>query len=597
MHTSFDRVATAIFSGLLVAACAPVVSPTPITAPSPSGPSASTSAAPTPSSTPNSSPSAVADARPLGWVPIGEVKTGDGIENFLAFDGGYLGWQATSPDSFPVAWHSSDGLSWTRTDLAKPVTPCPGWTRRPDGEVLADATNGKAVVLVGLEYVPGAATCGTWQAAAWVSRDGTSWKRAPGFGASIDGNAWSEDVWATPDGWEAVVKSPGKITIWQSTDGLTWTSGTVIASGDVGLGAHAVDGAGARLLVVSDFSSETSRLLVSRDGHDWQDADGPPPTDGGISRLLAPNSRFPSWIAVTTDDEAGRSTIWTSTDLTHWARVPFPMPTVESAAHTSYGVLALGGDPCRDMGGTCDSDPPQYFLSTDGANWAPLNAAFVADAFVEGDAGVIGIGQAAKQGDPRVVSRLEPYSEGEATLFTGLRPDARFACAARRADLPARAVAGVECSPQVDGIDRIGAYLFADREDLLDTYFRRLADNGVKPRSGSCPQRAGEVAYVPGDDGATVGPYRYGCYLNEFGVANYRFTDPDYLVYVGILGTSKDLKRLHDWAWRGNQDVPGGPTVWRGNAYEPGVGGESSESILSISPDSTVGYTTTMIDR
>jgi hypothetical protein len=104
---------------------------------------------------------------------------------------------------------------------------------------------------------------------------------------------------------------------------------------------------------------------------------------------------------------------------------------------------------------------------------------------------------------------------------------------------------------------------------LLDTYFQRLGDNGVKPRSGSCPDRAGEVSYVPGDEGASVGPYRYGCYVNEFGVANYRFTDPEYLVYVGILGTGKDMKRLHDWAWRGNQDVPGAPTVWRGNAYGP----------------------------
>ena len=48
---------------------------------------------------------------------------------------------------------------------------------------------------------------------------------------------------------------------------------------------------------------------------------------------------------------------------------------------------------------------------------------------------------------------------------------------------------------------------------------------------------------MPGDDGATVAPYRYGCYVNEFGVANYRFTAPDALVYVGILGTGKDLAR------------------------------------------------------
>ena len=120
-------------------------------------------------------------------------------------------------------------------------------------------------------------------------------------------------------------------------------------------------------------------------------------------------------------------------------------------------------------------------------------------------------------------------------------------------------------------MDRIGAYRIADRADLLDTYFKRLADNGVKPRSASCPESAGEGAYVPGDDGATFGPYRYGCDLNEFGVANYHITDPDHLVYVGILGTGKDLNRLHDWAWRGNEDAPGSPTVWRVTGPERGA--------------------------
>jgi hypothetical protein len=245
------------------------------------------------------------------------------------------------------------------------------------------------------------------------------------------------------------------------------------------------------------------------------------------------------------------------------------MPVVGELAHTTHGLVALGLDPCRDTGGPCPTDPPQYFLSPDGATWTPLNAAVDADGFVEGAAGVIGIGRAKAEGETQPVLRLEPYSDDEVYLFNGLRPDARFACAARRTDLPPRATAGVECSPQVDGVDRVGAYRFADGGDLLDTYFSRLADNGVKRRSGSCPERAGEVAYVPGDDETNVSSYRYGCYLNEFGVANYRFTAPDSLVYVGILGTGKNLKRLHDWAWRDNQDQPGSPTVWRGNAYGP----------------------------
>ena len=517
-----------------------------------------------PSATPLPSQPAAADAGPLGWVSVGEVKAG-GIDLLLAMDGGYLGWEASGEQGYPIAWYSSDGLAWTDAELAKEVTPCPGWVARPDGEVTAGATDGKAVVLVGLEYAPGAAESGTWQAAAWVTTDATTWQRAPRFAATSGGNAWAHDVWATPSGWEAAVTGPDSITIWRSADGLTWTSAAEVATGDSGVGWHASGPDGTRLLVIHDNTTETSRLLTSTDGRDWRDAEGPLATHGGIARILAPARDSRPWTVVTNDDSAETSTIWTSTDLEHWDSAPFPMPTVESIAHTAYGLLAFGADPCRDTGGPCETDPSQYFLSPDGKSWTPLDAAVGAVTFVEGGAGVVGLGNP-KTGGVQSVWRLEPYSADEAVLFSGLRDDARFACAARRLDLPAHAIAGVECSPQVNGVDRIGAYRFADREDMLDTYFKRLAENGVKPRSGSCPDRAGEVSYVPGDDGATVGPYRYGCYLNEFGVANYRFTDPDSLVYVGILGTGKGLERLHDWAWHGNQDAPGSPTVWRASA-------------------------------
>ena len=68
---------------------------------------------------------------------------------------------------------------------------------------------------------------------------------------------------------------------------------------------------------------------------------------------------------------------------------------------------------------------------------------------------------------------------------------------------------------------------------------------------------------MPGDSEADVAPYRNGCFVNEFGNANYRFTAAGAPVYAGILGTGKDMATLHKWAWLGNQDVPGSPTVWR----------------------------------
>ena len=564
MPSALERVATVIVAVSIFAGCAPAASPSPSPTahPSPAGSTPDPSAASIASATPLPSQPAAADAGPLGWVKAGEVKAGR-IDSLLAMDGGYLGWEATGDEGYPVARYSPDGLTWTHADLAKEVTPCPGWTARPDGEVSAGATNGNAVVLVGLEYAPGAATCGTWQAAAWVTTDGTSWKRAPGFGAAVDGNAWSEDVWATQSGWEAAVKSPNTITMWRSADGLTWTPGAVVAKGDFGLGAHASAADGTRLLVVYDNSAESSRLLLSKDGQHWDAIDGPPLAQSGISRILAPDGDAQPWIVVTTEDDAGKSTIWTSSDLKQWKSAPFPMPTVESIAHTTYGLLAFGADPCRDTGGPCVTDPSQYFLSTDGMTWTPLDAAVDAVAFVESGAGVIGIANAKPGGDTQSTWRLEPYSADEAVLFSGLRSDARFACAARRTDLPAHAIAGVECSPEVKGIDRIGVYLFSSQKDALETYFARLSDAGVKPRSGSCPERAGEGAYMPGDSEADVAPYRNGCFVNEFGNANYRFTAPGAPVYVGILGTGKDLAALHKWAWLDNQDVPGSPTVWR----------------------------------
>ena len=334
MPDAFKRVATVILAVSMFAGCAPAASPSPssspITFPSASGPTDSGSAVPTPPTPLPSSPAAVA-AGPLGWVKVGDLKAGR-IDTLLAVHGGYLGWEATGDEGYPVARYSSDGLTWTHADLAEKVTPCPGWTARPDGEVSAGATNGNAAVLVGLEYGPTATTCGNWQAAAWVTSDGTSWKRAPGFAPAIDGSAWSEDVWATPDGWEAAVKSPNTITIWRSADGLSWTSGAVVAKGDAGIGARASAADGTRLLVVYDNAAESSRLLMSKDGQDWTEVAGPPPTHGGIARILAPDVDTRPWIVVTTEDDAGKSTIWTSTDLEHWDSAPFPMPSVESIA-------------------------------------------------------------------------------------------------------------------------------------------------------------------------------------------------------------------------------------------------------------------------
>src|SRR5258705_676605 len=148
MPLALKRVAAAIVAISVFAGCAPAASPSPVLVPSPSELAASTSTAPIASERPSASRPAIVDAGPLGWVKVGEVKAGH-VDVLLGLDGGYLGWEATGEQGYPVARYSSDGRTWTHSDLAKEVTPCPGWVARPDGEVTAGATNGKAVVLVG----------------------------------------------------------------------------------------------------------------------------------------------------------------------------------------------------------------------------------------------------------------------------------------------------------------------------------------------------------------------------------------------------------------------------------------------------------------
>ncbi len=153
---------------------------------------------------------------------------------------------------------------------------------------------------------------------------------------------------------------------------------------------------------------------------------------------------------------------------------------------------------------------------------------------------------------------------GEAYLRAGIRPDATTDCAPRREDLPARAIAGVECRGDQPAVERVGFYLFASEADLLATYFERLDAEGIGVASGGCfGGEEGEGSYHPEEFEGT-GPNRDGCFINDAGRANYRATLSDALVYMGVLGASGDIQALYKWAWLGNLDTPGGPTIWRG---------------------------------
>jgi hypothetical protein len=165
---------------------------------------------------------------------------------------------------------------------------------------------------------------------------------------------------------------------------------------------------------------------------------------------------------------------------------------------------------------------------------------------------------------PRATPKPTPappdFTAAEQYLLDGVRRGAKDCHPAGGSDdLPRDAIAGIECNSTDPAVARIGFYLFANDDDMLNAYLFRMRAEGVEMDSGSCFDGEGESAYIPGEG---VIPQRNGCFINEEGYANYRATLPGEHVYIGILGTSKDTLALENFAWKGNQDTPGNPTLW-----------------------------------
>lgn len=156
-------------------------------------------------------------------------------------------------------------------------------------------------------------------------------------------------------------------------------------------------------------------------------------------------------------------------------------------------------------------------------------------------------------------------SAGELQLLAGARTDLQAACTPVRADLPPAAVASIACSPG-DGIaEVVTLVLFQTREDLMDAYGAALTAHQIEPRSheGRCVAgRSSEGGYVPGDDNQAPPDERSGCFVDAEGKAHFLATLPPF-VMVEVDGLVDDVTEVERWAWLGNQDQPGSPTVWR----------------------------------
>jgi hypothetical protein len=156
----------------------------------------------------------------------------------------------------------------------------------------------------------------------------------------------------------------------------------------------------------------------------------------------------------------------------------------------------------------------------------------------------------------------DPTQE-ELFLLNGARLDLQGLCAPVRSNLADRAIAEVACTPTNDVAHLVRMFLFNSEADLLDVYQARLGAHGVPIRTNAtcAAGEPSEGSYVPGD-GAGFVPERGGCYVDEAGLAHAIVTSPPY-VLVEVDGSVGDGPAVERFAWLGNQDVPGGPTIWR----------------------------------
>jgi hypothetical protein len=161
------------------------------------------------------------------------------------------------------------------------------------------------------------------------------------------------------------------------------------------------------------------------------------------------------------------------------------------------------------------------------------------------------------------------FTDAEQRLVDRLRVNAAQDCAPRRSDLPPGATAGIECQVGTNVVDRVGAYQFPNDDVALDAYVQRLEANGVLIRTAGCEDgKPGDQAWTPGDDdGRPLVPFRYGCFVDEDGMANERVLCGGGR-YIGIVGASADIRALARWVGEPDEnyiaDTPAPPAICHG---------------------------------
>ncbi len=164
-------------------------------------------------------------------------------------------------------------------------------------------------------------------------------------------------------------------------------------------------------------------------------------------------------------------------------------------------------------------------------------------------------------------------AEPEAALLHGARLDLQGKCAPLRTGLPADAMGAVECTAASDVAARASMVVFDTQAQLLDAYRAELAAQGIAPQSngGRCePGVASEGGYVPGDGHPGFEPAERGaCWTDAAGTAHYVATLPPFILLQVDGRAGATISGVERFAWLGNRDQPGNPTLWAEEPMSP----------------------------
>jgi hypothetical protein len=293
------------------------------------------------------------------------------------------------PDWTPVAWTSSDGLSWSihsidTTEFTFPVAVATA----AGGTVVAVGRSGKVPV-------------------AWTSDDGIAWQRheVPILGGSDVAERMTAVV-ASKRGYVAGGSVGPELferraRFWTSDDGNEWRpvpeDAASFANAEVRAITNFGDGYMAVGVVGTAQQPSGAVAWTSADGSRWTRIDDPSFVDGiAVAVVAAP---FGGLVAVGSDTERREAVAWTSADGQRWTRAPNETSREHSGGFAWMTDVVAIGDTVIAVGeyqglqrGTATS-----WVSRDGIHWDQARSAPVQEqgefyAITPGGPGAIVVG-------------------------------------------------------------------------------------------------------------------------------------------------------------------------------------------------------------